>query len=607
MRRSGTTLVVACFWGWGPKLLAQSDGAQPPKMKMTTDIPESITTPDRVETRIGTLEFFDGMPDEDTVEMCYDNLDFLRGVEAFLNGIPATSIEGIRLGQASLGATQPHHCVIFDRLMDSAPLFLTGNTDTVYASLFLDLERDGATVIEIPPKCGPGTVNDAFFRFVVDMGIPGPDAGAGGKYLILPPDDERDIHPPEGGMEAVIKGETYWVARSASYANWLILRGFLVEGKPEAATAMFKNGLRVYPLKDAGNPPRMKFISGSEKPFNTIHANSFEFYEELHTVIEREPVAMLDPELRGLYASIGIQKGEPFTPDERMKKILTDAVAVGNATARSIWLRPRMPDTHIYPDSAWCTGFIGGSHEWLRDGGKGGRYLDARTYFFYMATVNTPAMVKKMVGKGSQYALAYTDEDGNYLDGSKQYRLKIPADVPAKDFWSIVVYDPQTRSQLQTGQPFPAKNSERHQMIANGDGSIDLYFGPRPPAGKEAELDRDGSRQGLVRRSSASTDRSSPGSTRPGGRARSSWSIDRMKESRKATVVMQTITYTKLPRRRTRRRGGIRNHWSFGSDSQIQGRCAIEPDHARKGAYRTPRRTGVQGRHAQRSDGQEDL
>lgn len=476
-------VLATAFGCVAPGERASSDGPTP---GYNNEIPETIMTPDRVETRIGTLEFFDGMPDDDTVRMCYDNLDFLRGVETFLNGIPATSIEGIRLGQTSLGATEPHHCVIFDRLMDSDPLFLTGNTDTVYASLFLDLKRDGATVVEIPPKCGPGTVNDAFFRFVVDMGIPGPDAGAGGKYLILPPDDERDIHPPEGGMEAVVDGETYWVARSTSYVNWLILRGFLVDGKPDAAAAMFKNGLRVYPLKDSRNPPAMKFISGSEKPFNTIHANDFHFYEELHDVIEREPVSMLDPELRGLFAAIGIQKGEPFAPDKRMMELLTDAVAVGNATARSIWLRSRMEGTQIYPDSAWCTGFVGGSHEWLKDNGEGGRYLDARTLFFYMATVNTPAMVMKMVGAGSQYAAAYTDEDGNYLDGGKSYRLNVPAGVPAKDFWSVVVYDPQTRSQLQTGQPLPSKNNKLHELIANDDGSIDLYFGPSPPPGKEA-------------------------------------------------------------------------------------------------------------------------
>ncbi len=436
-------------------------------------IPEQIMTPDSVETRIGTLEFFDGMPSAETVTKLYDNLDFLRGVEVFLNGIPATSIEGLRLGMLQLGVKQSNHVMITDTLLDSEGLFLTGNTDTVYASAFLNLLDDGPTVVEIPPGCGPGTVDDAFFRFVIDMGAPGPDRGKGGKYLILPPEYDGDV--PEG----------YFVAHSRSYVNWLILRGFLVDGKPDSASKMFRTGLKVYPLAKVDHQPQMVFFDASGKEFNTIHANNYDFYEELHGVIDREPVSMLDPELRGLFASIGIQKGKPFAPDARMKAILTEAVAVGNATARAIFLRPRLDGAFIYENSHWYTAFVGGNHEWLKDGGEGGRYLDARTLFFYQATVNTPAMVLKMIGKGSQYAGCAVDSNGNYLDGSKSYTLTIPKDVPAKDFWSIVVYDPQTRSELQTGQRFPSKNNKKAGLVENLDGSVDLYFGPTAPKGHE--------------------------------------------------------------------------------------------------------------------------
>jgi hypothetical protein len=213
-------------------------------------IPKSIMTPDHVETPIGDLNFFDGMPDEATVQKLYDNLLFMRGVEAFLSGIPATSIEAIRLGNAEVGAKRASDIVIFDKLMDSDPLFLTGNTDTVYATGILELDRDGPTVVVIPPKCGPGTVDDAWQRFVVDMGAPGLDKGKGGKYLILPPDYEGDLDPPVGGEFAEVDGEKYIVAKSPTYVNWLVLRGFLVDGKPDAANAMFKNGLKIYPLKD---------------------------------------------------------------------------------------------------------------------------------------------------------------------------------------------------------------------------------------------------------------------------------------------------------------------------------------------------------------------
>lgn len=459
--------------------------AQEPPPGYNTPIPESIRTPDRVETRIGTLEFFDGMPDAKTVDRVYDHLDLIRGVETFLVGIPATSLEGMRRGMVEMGASESHQVVLFEQLMDSNPLFLTGNTDTVYASAILDLERDGATVVEIPPRCGPGTVNDAFFRFVVDMGMPGPDRGEGGKYLIVPPEYEPDLELPVGGKKMTVGGEEYFVARSTSYVNWLILRGFLVDGKPDAAAEMFRTGLRIYPLARASSPPEMEFINGSEQVFNTIHANTFEFYEELHAVIQREPVSMLDPELRGIFASVGVEKGKPFAPDERTKKTLTEAVAIGNATARAMVFRPRIEGSYFYEGSGWYTPFVGGSYQFLRNDGKGGRALDARTMFYYCATVNTPAMVMKMVGKGSQYAVNATDSTGAYLDGEKRYRLNIPPDAPAKDFWSVVVYDPQTRSELQTGQPFPSRNNKRDKLEENADGSVDLYFGPEPPPGKE--------------------------------------------------------------------------------------------------------------------------
>jgi hypothetical protein len=451
-----------------------------------TKIPESIMTPDKVKTRIGTLRFFDGIPTKETAELVYDNLDFLRGVETFMNGIPATSIEGLRHGLASLGAQNSNQVVIFDQLMDSNPLFLTGNTSTVYCTPFLDLKKDGPTVVEIPAGAGPGTVNDAYFRFVIDMGAPGPDKGKGGKYLILPPDYKGNLEGPIGGKEQKVNGQEYFVAKSPSYVNWVALRGFLVDGKPDAAAKMWKEGLKIYPLAKAANPPAMEFISGSGKSFNTIHANNFEFYEELHTVIDREPVEMLDPELRGLFASIGIQKGKPFAPDVRMKKILTDAVAVGNATARATLWYERNEAEFLYEDSYWKRGYPGKNYQFLKDEGIGGRNFDARTMFYYFATVNTPMMAIKLIGKGSQYAWGYLDAKGNYLNGGKSYKINIPKNPPAEKFWSMCVYDPQTRSELQTGQPYPSRQSQRDKMIVNNDGSIDLYYGPEAPVGKEA-------------------------------------------------------------------------------------------------------------------------
>jgi len=443
-------------------------------------IPAKIMTPDSVETRIGTLKFVDGVPTADTTQLVYDHLDFMRGVEVFLNFIPATSLEALRLGNVERGATQSNQMVIFDALTDSNPLLLTANTDTVYCLGFLDLEKDGPTVVEIPSGTGPGTVNDAFFRFVVDMGAPGPDQGEGGKYLIVPADYTGAL--PKDKKD----GGEYFIARSSSHVNWVALRGFLVDGKPDVASRMFREGVKIYPLASAAHPPAMTFIDSSKVPFNTVHANDFEFFSELDHVIQKEPLGFIDPELRGLAASIGIVKGKPFAPDARMKKLLTDAVAVGNATARAISFRNRDPRAPIYPDGQWMGGFVGGDYRWLGGDGMRGRDLDARTNFFYLATVNTPAMAAKIPGKGSQYALGYLDQAGAPFDGAKTYRLNVPANVPAKDFWSFVIYDPQTRSELQTSQPFPSKNSKRDTLAVNADGSVDLYIGPRAPAGKES-------------------------------------------------------------------------------------------------------------------------
>ena len=449
--------------------------SEAPPEGYNTPIPPQITTPDRVDTRLGSLVFDDGRPSPETVDQLYDFLDLMRGVQVFLDGVPAASLEAMRAGLSDHGIDGCHHVLIADELLDSAPLFLTGNTDTVYAAGLVDLERDGPTVVEIPPGCGPGTVNDAWFRFVVDMGAPGPDRGQGGKYLLVHADDEREL--PDG----------YFVARSPSYVNWLILRGFLVDGRPDAATAMFRQGLRVYPLSRAEAPPEMVFSSFSGTAMNTIHANDVTFYDELARVIQREPVGLIDAETRGVLASIGIHKHRPFEPDERMCDLLAEAVRIGNGTARALAMAPRSADVRIYDDRRWQTGFLGGDYEWMGRDPLNGRDHDARTMFFYFATVNTPAMALEMVGVGSQYAIAFRDAADEYLDGGAHYRLRIPADVPAKDFWSVVVYDPQTRSELQTGQPFPSRNDQRDELVVGDDGAVELWFGPDvPPGGSES-------------------------------------------------------------------------------------------------------------------------
>ena len=189
-------------------------GAQPPKMKMTTEIPPGIATPDKLETRIGTLNLFDGVPDKETAQKVYDNLDFQRGVQAYLNSIQIASMYGMRKGILEFGPANTT-ALLFETLMDSKALWLTPNTTSVYMTSWLEL-KDEPMVIETPPNV-LGIIDDHWFHYVADFGNAGPDKGKGGKFLILPPGYEGEV--PDG----------YYVARTNTYGNWVIWRGFQVE------------------------------------------------------------------------------------------------------------------------------------------------------------------------------------------------------------------------------------------------------------------------------------------------------------------------------------------------------------------------------------------
>jgi len=437
------------------------------KMKMTTDIPAGIVTPDRVETRLGTLRFFDGFPDEATVQMVYDNLDFQRAVQAFLTALPVAQHHALRTGFRTFGPNN-QTLLITETLMDSRTLLAAPNTETIYNFAWLDT-KEGALVLEIPPKV-LGFINDFWGRYIGDVGKVGLDKGQGGKYLLLPPCYTGDV--PDG----------YFVLRSRTYGNIFVFRSFIEHGDLRSAVENTKQHYRAYPLDRVENPPATTFINISGKYLNTIPAFDYSFFEHVATVIKEEPLDSVDPETRGLLASIGIRKDQPFAPDERMQRILAEAAAVGNATGRAFLFSNRDPDAYYYPNSNWKTYYIGGY-----DFTSGGVLkLDGRALYFWGGWGVSPALTVKMVGAGSQYAYTERDATGCYFDGTKTYRLHLPPNIPVKDFWSLVVYSPQTRSFLQTDQQFPSVSSQKADLAVNPDTSVDVYFSPEPPAGKEA-------------------------------------------------------------------------------------------------------------------------
>jgi hypothetical protein len=446
-------------------------GTNEPTYENTTKIPLAITTPDRVDTPIGILEFFDGVPIGNTTEMVYDYVDRARAVEVFINMIPAVSMYHLRQGMRDMGLTGSNQIVIAEQLGDSKPLVLTWNNTSLYTWGFLDLHKDGPTVVEVPPGV-LGVFNDMYFRYIADIGAAGQDKGKGGKYLVLPPGYEGQV--PEG----------YFVVRSRTYGVWNFMRGYVEKGVQDAVDRI-KGNLRVYSLAGKNSPPKMEFTNMSGlAEYKTIPPNDLSFYESLNNLVQEEPIGWMDPETTGLVASIGIVKGQPFQPDGRMRRILTEAVAIGNAYARANTVYPRDPGHRIFKDkhSEWVMAFADKDTYFLKEGA---RRFDSRLWMHYNAVVVTPAMALTRPGAGSDYYIGGLDSESRPLDGGKTYKLHLPPNFPVKDNWSVTIYDTQTRSMLQTDQKFAGLNSLGKELKKNADGSIDVYFAPKAPEGME--------------------------------------------------------------------------------------------------------------------------
>jgi hypothetical protein len=478
----------------------------PAVAKSTNPIPESILTPDVVETSFGPLTFKDGAPTEDTATAVADMLLFTNGLNVYNNSFRGASALGLEKGFESIGAAD-NDVVIFPNLMDSSSLFLTANADTVYYLSVVDLSK-GPMVIEQPPK-GVGTINDMWFSWIIDIGTPGPDRGEGGKYLIVPP-----------GYDGPLPDSGFHVAHSKTNRVLYASRAYLVDNDPKPAVKMIKDTMKIYPYTPGGfgtsiataleggvrlgkNPavPATKFIDASDKVFNTIPPSDFGFFEMINENVQNEPATSYDIELAGQLAAIGIVKGKPFNPDAKTKRILTDAAKFGNATGRVLnW---RYANTH--PDWSYYEGSNWGNMLW--EGGynfetpppmitkegmfkqnppTGARTLDSRTAFYFGYTLDSPGMIMRLPNVGSQYLMSFLDSEDKPYDGGKTYKVTLPKDIPAAAFWSFTLYDNQSRSMLATPQKYPRAGSQTYPSPAatvDADGSTTIYFAPEQPEG----------------------------------------------------------------------------------------------------------------------------
>lgn len=414
--------------------------------------------------------FKNGYPSAETMQKAYDDADYQRAVTAYRFWYPTVSVEGVFNGNRSLGLQDNQGLSI--AAASPRQIGFTLNSDTPYGSGTFDIAK-GPLVIELPPGGYIGLVNDHYQGWIQDLGIPGPDAGKGGKHLVLPPGYKGKV--PDG----------YYVGRSLSNKILVAVRALPINGDQQAALDALR-AIKVYPLGAAGVTDAISIIDFTDKTadFTLLkwEAN-LQFWERLHAVIDAEPVVDKFLPMYGLLSALGIEKGKPFAPDARMKKILERAAQDGLGQMLVAGFASNRADRIAWPDRKWeWAGLVPGSAQFETSAGID---LEARDRWFVQAIVTSPAMFRRNAGAGSLYWLGVRDSAGSYLDGGKNYRLRVPQPVPGKLFWSVTVYDTQTRSEVQTDQNKAALRSLFELKEVSGNQPLDLYFGPQAPAGKE--------------------------------------------------------------------------------------------------------------------------
>jgi hypothetical protein len=412
-----------------------------------------------------------GYPTKETALQAYDDADLCRAIEAYRFFYPTVSGAAIIKGNQNAGLI-PNK--IFG-MLDTEPtqLIFTANSDTPYGPLLLDLSI-GPIVVELP--AGPLIVcsMDINQRWVADMGLPGPDAGKGGKHVLLPPSFKGNA--PAG----------YYVHRASSNHQIVGVRSLPIGGDVNAAMALIPT-IRIYPLDKSTPWTEPKWIDLSGKPQDTTPLKwerNFAFWEILKEIVDAEPSYEGYHDYYGELAALGIEKGKSFTPDSSRRRILEDAAKIANGQMRVQAFADRRPDRIVWNDRHW---------QWAALRFEDGDFntethtdLEAREKWFYQAIGASPAMFRRDPSAGSLYWLGLLDNRSDYLDGGKSYKLSVPLPVPAKLFWSVTVYDAETRSQVQTKQNKAALRS-LFELKDLTDGAAELYFGPDAPKDKAAE------------------------------------------------------------------------------------------------------------------------
>src|SRR5215510_328481 len=453
-----------------------------PPAHVQTDRYEALANSAMVENR----------PTPATSTLLKDELLFQRATQTYLWALPLINTLGMQVGSEKAFGAGYHVLPVWKKRLDARTLVTTPNSDVIYAMSYLDLGKDGPMLFEAPPGL-QGILLDFWQRpipgptisgtaFLGDVGLPGPDSGQGGKFLILAPGYDKPV--PEG----------YFVYRSGTNNVFVFLRSFYQDPNNLTPAVALMERAKIYPLGGEATAKPMQYPDASGVPVNMLPISDASAFDQLKRLVDSEGPHLADPDWLGMLAAIGIVKGQPFTPDAPTQALLDRAAQTAYKMSRVIGFEEVVSGRNfrVYPDRRWVNPIADGTPAnpggaldlaWRRTAG-GYLDLDARIWFFTDYYSISPGMISQIPGKGTKYMVGFTDSAGTPLFGDINYRLRLPPNIPAANFWSVTLYDAQNASGLANGQPFPSLGS-RDKPAKNADGSTELFLGPQTPDGKE--------------------------------------------------------------------------------------------------------------------------
>jgi hypothetical protein len=439
---------------------------------------------------LAKLPFVENRPTASTAQTLQAELIFQRATQTYLWAMPLLNTMGMRDGFDKSFGTGYNKMAIWEKRLDAQTKITTPNSDLIYGMVFVNLADTGPLVFEAPPKL-QGILLDMWQRpipyddgkFSGDVGLPGPDGGAGGKFLILPPDYKGAV--PTSG---------YYVCRSGTNNIFIFLRSFYqsLDNIAPAVEVLKKSVL--YPLNGKDGAQKMQFYDASGKPHDMLPRTDETAFRQLKYLVDTEGSHLAAPDWLGMLAGLGIRKDKPFEPDAKTRKLLTDAAATAYKTSRVIGLQGTTGDAdlRVYGDRQWVNPINNRNSRWPHsivdlgfNSSEGYRDLDARIWFFTDYYSISPGMVSMTPGKGAFYMIAFNDSQGRPLTGKSSYKVKLPADIPAELFWSVTLYEAENASGLANGQPFPSLGKLNHPK-QDADGGTTLYISPKAPQGEES-------------------------------------------------------------------------------------------------------------------------